>query len=152
MIFIAKYLYLFEIIAFAIYFILQSKEIRKHILILSSIYLPTTYIVAKISSFIYFDPRPFIINHFVPLISHTNDNGFPSDHMLLTSAIASILFIYNKKLGIIFWIVAIMIGLSRVFVGVHHFIDIIGSAIISIITIIIISKYVTPKIMIKYKK
>ena len=131
-IFSAKYLLFLEIAIFVIYFFLQPRGKQKSIITLSVVFLPLAYIIARVVAFIYFDPRPFVVGHFTPLISHAPDNGFPSDHMLLASAIASIIFIYNKKLGTIAWTIAFIIGVSRVFAGVHHWIDIIGSAVIAI--------------------
>jgi undecaprenyl-diphosphatase len=74
-----------------------------------------------------------VIGHFIPLVLHVPDNGFPSDHVLLTSAIASIIFPFNRGTSTAAWIVAVLVGVSRVYVGVHHPIDIIGSMVISAI-------------------
>jgi undecaprenyl-diphosphatase len=145
-IFGAKYLYLIEIVLVVIYFFLQTRSKQKSIVVLSAIFFPLTYIVAKAVSFLYFDPRPFVVGHFTPLIAHAPDNGFPSDHMLLTCAIASILFVYNKKLGVIAWIIAFIIGASRVFVGVHHWIDIVGSVVIVVCVMWLVKRYVLPEI------
>ena len=145
-IFGAKYLYLIEIVLAIIYFFLQSKSKQKLIVVFSAIFFPLTYIIAKVVSFLYFDPRPFVIGHFTPLIAHAPDNGFPSDHMLLAGAIASILYVYNKKLGIVAWVVAFIIGASRVFVGVHHWIDIVGSVVIVVCVMWLVKTYVLPEI------
>jgi len=143
-IFGAKYLYLFIIAIAGIYFLVQSKERKQEIIILSVVYLPFTYIIAKIISRFYFNPRPFVVDNFQPLIQHIADNGFPSDHMLLSSSIASILTIYNKKIGLLAWIVAFFVGLSRVSAGIHHWTDIFGSALIAILIMFFVSKYIRP--------
>ncbi len=80
--------------------------------------------LAQIASLIYFSPRPFVRLHTSPLIPHGIDNGFPSDHMLLAAFVASVVFIKNKKLGLVLWIVAMLIGLGRVLALVHSPIDI----------------------------
>ena len=141
-IFNAQYLYLLAIALLAIYFFLLPKDKKKSIVILSAVYFPLTYLLAKIASFLYFDPRPFVVGHFTPLISHAPDNGFPSDHMLLVSAIASILFVYNKKLGAVAWIVAFIIGASRVLAGIHHWTDILGSAVIAVGVMWLVKDYI----------
>lgn len=142
---IAKYLFIFIIGLDLIYFAWQSITRIKGVLMLAIIYLPLTYVVAKIASHLYFDPRPFVINHFQPLLYHTADNGFPSDHMLLSSALATLLFAYHRKLGVLAWILAGLVGLSRVYVGIHHFTDILGSALIAIITMWVVKQYLIPK-------
>lgn len=102
---------------------------------LSILSLPFSYITAKILQRFINDPRPFVVNHTIkPLFHHAIDNGFPSDHTLLTMTIAAIIFAYNKKLGILLAIFSLAIGFARVAAGVHHPLDIIGAAVIAIVT------------------
>jgi len=145
-IFSAKYLYLFEVVLAIAYFFLQSRGKQKSIVLLSAIFLPLTYIIAQVIAALYFDPRPFVAGNFTPLIPHAPDNGFPSDHMLLISAIASILFLYNKKISTLSWIIAIIVGISRVYAGIHHLTDIVGSAVIAIVSIWIAERYILPQV------
>jgi len=132
-IFSAKYLFVLAGIVALIWFWKLPKEEKKEIVIFSIIALPVIYIVSKIGAWLYFDPRPFVVGHFAPLIPHGPDNGFPSDHVLLISAIASIIFPFSKKISAGVWVIAALVGISRVYVGIHHPIDIIGSVIISIV-------------------
>lgn len=131
MIFSAKYLYLI-IVFIALLFLIKEKSIRRNILISSAFILPFIFIVSRIASKIYYNPRPFAVEHFTPLIKHAVDNGFPSDHSLISFAFASIIFLFNRKLGFILFLCAFLVGLSRVYVGVHHPIDIFGSFLICI--------------------
>ncbi len=94
-----------------------------------------TYLLGKIGSFLYFDARPFVVDHFIPLIMHAADNGFPSDHTLLAAGLAAVGMYWNKKLGIVLWALAALIAVARVYVGVHHPIDVIGSAVIALIAV-----------------
>ncbi|MDE1975615.1 MAG: phosphatase PAP2 family protein [Patescibacteria group bacterium] len=96
------------------------------------------YIIGVVGGLLYYDPRPFIIGHFTPLIPHAPDNGFPSDHALLASAIAMIGTIWNRRLGFALWILAVLIAIGRVYVGVHHVIDVCGSFIISILAVLLV--------------
>ena len=132
-IFGAKYLYLLAGVIALVGFWKLPKEKKKEIIIFSMIALPAIYIVSKIGAWLYSDPRPFVAGHFVPLIPHDPDNGFPSDHVLLVSAIASLIFPFNKKISAGVWIVAILVGISRVYVGIHHPVDIVGSIVISVV-------------------
>lgn len=87
-------------------------------------------VLAKLASHLYYDPRPFVRLHRIPLIPHSADNGFPSDHMLLASVLASLAWMMNQKLSIILWVGALLIGAARVIALVHSPIDILASAII----------------------
>lgn len=132
-IFVAKYLFLASIIIFLYDLWKLQPKIRKKFLIFSIIAFPLSYITAKISGHFIHDPRPFVVEHIKPLIPHIADNGFPSDHMLLTMTIAAVVFVYNRKLGIILTIIAICIGAARVLARTHHVEDIIGSTVIAIL-------------------
>lgn len=138
MIFLAKYLYLIVGIIAVLYVLMQSRSQQKKILIFSIIALPLTYLVAKIAGHFYFDPRPFVTHHLKPLIAHAPTNGFPSDHALLSFAIASVIFIFNKKIGIILGVLGLFVGISRIYVMVHSPIDIAGSFMISVCVVGII--------------
>jgi len=65
---------------------------------------------------------------------------------LLTSAIASVLFAYNKKVGALASITTAVVGISRVYVGIHHLTDIVGSAVIAIVSMWIARKYILPQV------
>lgn len=101
--------------------------------IFAAITLPLAYVVAKIGGKLYNNPRPFVAQHFAPLIPHVPDNGFPSDHVLLSATIAAILYPYSKTVSVFVWILTLYIAISRVYVGVHHTTDVVGSAMIAIV-------------------
>jgi len=133
-IFGAKYLYLAAIIVSFIWFLAQSRPRQREILIILCICLPLIFIVSKLAGRLYYNPRPFVVGNFEPLISHKADNGFPSEHTLLVSAIAAVIFLFSRGAGFVLWVLALFVGFSRVYAGVHHPIDIIGSILISIIS------------------
>ena len=109
-----------------LYFLKQTREKQKEMLIFAVILLPLSYIIAKIIGHFYFDPRPFVLGNFTPLIPHAADNGFPSDHTLFGAAIALFISVSPKNGHFpacfcdIYW-------LARVLAGVHHVADISGS-------------------------
>lgn len=87
--------------------------------------------LAKVGGHIISDPRPFVIGHFTPLLPHTADNGFPSDHTLLASFLGYVTLRYSRWAAIAALVAAAAIGLARVAAGVHHLEDIIGSFVIT---------------------
>ena len=140
-IFGAKYLYLISIAVAAVYFVRESGGKRKRIFIFACFALPIIYIVAKITGIFYYDARPFVVGNFIPLIPHAPDNGFPSDHTLLTSALAAIVTRFNRRTGAVLWLVALLVGASRVAAGIHHPIDIIGAMAISLAVVVALSYF-----------
>ena len=144
-IFIAKYLLFVSAAIAVLYFLKQTRQKQKEILIFAVILLPLSYIIAKVVGHLYFDPRPFVVGHFTPLLSHAADNGFPSDHTLFGAAIAAVIFRFSRKTGTFLLFLAIFVGVARVFAGVHHTVDIAGSIVIVLATYYIISLFVAKK-------
>ncbi|MHB0977938.1 MAG: phosphatase PAP2 family protein [Minisyncoccota bacterium] len=133
-IFGAKYLYILPIIIGAIYFLKASGETKKEIFIFAVFTLPLTFLLGVLANHLYINPRPFVVDNFAPLIPHAADNGFPSDHMLLVSVIAMLFSFFSRRTALWLWIIAFLVGISRVYVGVHHLTDIFGSVIIAVIS------------------
>ena len=132
MIFSAKYLIIVPIIILGAYFLRQQGRSKKDMIVFALLALVITYLIGLIGGYLYADPRPFVVGGFVPLIPHAADNGFPSDHALLASALAMLGLYWNRKLGALLWLLAVIVAIARVYVGVHHAIDVIGSMIIAI--------------------
>lgn len=81
--------------------------------------------------------RPYVVlenaNLLIPVRISENLHSFPSGHAIFFFAMAAAVYFFNRKLGIFFLASAILMGLARVFVGVHWPSDIIGGAILGII-------------------
>jgi undecaprenyl-diphosphatase len=87
----------------------------------------------EIIYFIYPTTRPFGIINVNQLISHSANHSFPSGHATFFFALTTIIFLYNKKAGILYFLAAFLISLARVFCGIHWPIDIFGGAVIGIL-------------------
>ena len=127
----AKYLYLIVVVAALVVFLLAPKVKKKLLVKIGLIALPLALVLSLLASYFINDPRPFVVEKVAPLIPHTADNGFPSDHTLLAAALAAIIFVYNRKWGIVLGTGALLVGLARVAAKVHHLTDIVGSVVIA---------------------
>lgn len=134
-IFCAKYLLFISIAIAAFVFLLASKTKKIKAIYIGLISSLAALIITKISAHFIYDPRPFAVKNIQPLIQHAADNGFPSDHTLVAALIASIVFTFNKKAGLVLLLIAILIGASRILAEVHHPLDIIGSIFIALISV-----------------
>lgn len=95
--------------------------------------------VDKLIEFSYFRPRPFV-SHEVNLLSQKSilDPSFPSNHAAGSFALAFTLFWKRKKLGSLLLILALLMALSRIFIGVHYPLDVTAGACIAFIVAAIV--------------
>lgn len=81
---------------------------------------------------LYMRPRPFTIHDVNQLISlhFQNTKSFPSDHTAIAFAVATTVCFFYPRAGIAALITAALIGIARVFVGVHYPFDILAGAVV----------------------
>lgn len=79
------------------------------------------------------NPRPFVTEQIIPLIPHDPTNGFPSTHTLVTVSLALVVFVYEKRIGAVLFLLAILVGVGRVLAHVHSVVDVLGGITISIV-------------------
>ena len=89
--------------------------------------------VASLAGHAYADARPFVSDPGTRLlVQHSANNSFPSDHATVSFAIAGTIIWWRRLAGGLVMFAAALIGLARVFVGVHWPSDILGGAIIGL--------------------
>lgn len=75
--------------------------------------------------------RPFQLNGGVPLtLTIPGDGAFPSTHTAVGFALAVTIVKHDKKVGILYLIMAGLVGVARIIAQVHYPIDIIGGALL----------------------
>jgi undecaprenyl-diphosphatase len=67
-----------------------------------------------------------------PLVRVPHDHSFPSGHAATSFACATILAFAVPRLAIPFYVLAAAIGFSRVYVGVHYPLDVLGGAALGV--------------------
>ncbi len=82
---------------------------------------------------LHYADRPFVVDAATRLlISHAPDNGFPSDHGLFAFGVAGAIVWLRRLMGLAALGVAALIGVARVFVGVHWPSDVLAAAVIGL--------------------
>ncbi len=71
-------------------------------------------------------PRPFLVLMQIHVLSpYESGYSFPSGHAAITTALASVVyFTYNRGLGVLLYCFALLVSVSRIYVGVHYPIDV----------------------------
>lgn len=127
-------------------------------IVYTGLHLIMAFTVARGLSHLHESNRPFVDNHFTPLVQHVADQSFPSDHMAAAVAIALsiMLFMRYKLIGSIALVIALTVGIARIAAGVHYPLDIAGSivaaVVAAVIVIIIRSGMKPPKQSVKFKR
>jgi undecaprenyl-diphosphatase len=75
-------------------------------------------------------PRPFDSHHVVLLLKPSHDPSFPSDHATFAFAVAVSILLVSRRIGIWALAIAIVLAVSRVYVGEHYFGDVAAGAAI----------------------
>ena len=151
-IFLAKYLpYLLIIVSLSLIFWSKKNQIKNRIVVFLAIAsaLVARFIVKTAILFFYHRPRPYESLASAHKLTSTSlsDNlqSFPSGHAIFFFALSMGIYFYNKKLGKIFFVSSLAMGLARIFVGLHWPSDIVGGGLLGILTAylmqIIYSKY-----------
>lgn len=73
---------------------------------------------------LWMEQRPFVADHFAPLVAHGRDASFPSDHLLVLGALAGACWMRARPLALVALVLAVLVAVGRVFVGLHYPIDV----------------------------
>ena len=90
--------------------------------------------VAQVLKILINTDRPFMLLQNVSSLISETGKAFPSGHATFFMALAFALFFSHKKVGYLFMFFALIIGLARIFAGVHFPIDILGGFILGALT------------------
>jgi len=88
--------------------------------------------VTELIRFLWTRPRPFVENHVNLLIDHVNSSAFPSAHTSFFFAVSMVVYFYNKKIGILFFITSFLIAGGRIYCGLHWPYDILSGIIVGV--------------------
>ncbi len=91
---------------------------------------------------VYFRARPFSEHQVNLLLEHSTSPSFPSNHTAAAFAIAGALWAYNRKIGSVGILLALLLGFSRIYVGHHYPTDVLGGIVVGAIAAVVAYKVV----------
>jgi undecaprenyl-diphosphatase len=136
-IFLANYMIFLVIALIAWYYVWgktpEEKTRNKMLAIMAGISgIISRLVVGEAFKAWYFHPRPFIVlgtSHLIP----ESGNSFPSGHTIFLFGVSTTVYMYNKPLGIALLIISALVGIARIYTGVHWPGDILGGAVMGVI-------------------
>lgn len=77
-------------------------------------------------------PRPFWTYADIAALLHPGGFSFPSGHTVSSFCAATVCFGYFRKIGISCYVLAALIGFSRLYLGVHYPTDVLCGAVLGV--------------------
>ena len=111
-----------------------SRARRQRIVAAAILGMGLSLVLGALLGHFYVVSRPFVVDPDVhPLISHSPDASFPSDHALAAFALAGALLRWQTSGGVIALALACAVSFARVVAGLHWPTDVIAGAFIGIV-------------------
>ncbi|HBT33281.1 MAG TPA: hypothetical protein DEB15_10845 [Pusillimonas sp.] len=113
--------------------IFGAPRLRKTLLLTVTAALVAAVISWVIGKYLYM-PRPFVESVGSTLLAHKDNASFPSNHAMFMTIFATVFLLARQiKVGLFFGFLALCIGWSRVFLGVHYPVDIAGGILLGVV-------------------
>jgi len=96
------------------------------------------FVINELVHLFYKRQRPAYLEQAKVLIPVPKNSSFPSGHSSFFFGVSFFLFFYNAYLALIFIALSFLVGVARVFCGVHWFRDIVGGFFAGAISAVII--------------
>ena len=117
----------------------ETRERHQRGVMLAGIGVGVASAAVKISNLLYFRPRPFDALEVELLFYAPTDSSFPANPVAVAVAMATGVWVVNRRLGTAMYVVATLYGLSRIYSGVFYPLDVVGGAAIAIAAVYLTS-------------
>lgn len=103
-------------------------------------------LIVKVFNLAWFRPRPFTYNDVNLLFYYPSDSSFPSNSAAAVWSLAWAIWLRHRQslIGRSAVLLAALMGLSRVWVGIHYPLDIVGGALVGILAATLVERYHEP--------
>jgi len=87
-------------------------------------------LIVKAINLVYWRWRPFTFHEVTLLFYHPSDSSFPSNAATVGFCIATGIFLSDRKMGLLLYLIAVLFAGARIIGGVHYPTDILGGMLI----------------------
>lgn len=94
-------------------------------------------VLLKGMNLLYFRPRPFVTLDVTRCFYKPWDSSFPSNPATVGFAMATAVYLYHRRAGLVMYGLAALFSISRVYCGVHYPSDILAGAVLGAVSALI---------------
>ena len=132
--FSAKYVIFIAVLLVAV---LCLERLRRRLVVpvvATVVALVVTFLLGLVGAALYSERRPFQSHRVHELVAHANGQSFPSDHATAAFGLALATYAFlSRRWGAALFVLALLIGFARVYVGIHYPGDIGGGFLAAVI-------------------
>jgi len=111
----------------------EQRAVNRTIVLSAAIAGALSLLLAQAIGHFYYHPRPFVERgDVVQLLGHAADSSFPSEHAAGAFAVAGSVFWLRRGWGLLALGVATLVGLARIYAGIHYPADILAGVAIGL--------------------
>ena len=89
--------------------------------------------IVKLNNLLYFRPRPFADMRVNMLFYEPTDSSLPSNPAAVGFAFATAVWMVNRRVGALLYVLAAVFAFSRVYAGVHYPLDVVVGAAVGVV-------------------
>ena len=87
----------------------------------------------KLLNVLFYRPRPFATHTIHLLFYRPSDSSFPSNATAVGFSMATAVWLHNRRAGAVMYVLASLLGLSRIIGGVHYPSDVLAGALVGMV-------------------
>lgn len=131
--FIASYLLWIMFAAAVALFIIDGRK-KKELALHATFSSILSWVVSEMTKALFPTTRPFLLNgEGIKTLTLHFDPSFPSVHTAVVFALATSIYLHDKKIGKYFLIAAFLVAVGRVVANVHYPIDVVFGGILGVV-------------------
>lgn len=136
-VFLARDLIWFWVIVLAAVAIIYFRRVKTlESLIFSASAVIISWSASQLIKILLGSSRPFVDLPVGSTLLTTGGDAFPSSHASFLFALTISIYLYNRTLGLLTLVVAILVSLARIATGLHWPIDVVGGFVLAFIVVL----------------